>query len=138
MLVATIVIAATFGKPGPLSLLNCDVLPERSAAAAALSTLTISVTSTSGAAGAPAGGAVGSYAARAAVSAAAALAKPLPVDLLGFYAQDQPHCYKAKAVWGLSIALCVLFAFSSIISAGLWCRVREPRCAPSGAKEFEG
>ncbi|PQE20216.1 membrane-associating domain-containing protein [Rutstroemia sp. NJR-2017a BBW] len=29
-------------------------------------------------------------------------------------------CYELKAVWGFSIALCVLFAFSSIISACLW------------------
>ncbi|KDN68235.1 hypothetical protein CSUB01_09246 [Colletotrichum sublineola] len=27
---------------------------------------------------------------------------------------DQPTCYAIKAVWGLSIALCVLFAFSAI------------------------
>lgn len=29
-------------------------------------------------------------------------------------------CFEMKSVWGLSIALCVLFAFSSICSACLW------------------
>ncbi|KAK3391352.1 hypothetical protein B0T20DRAFT_489411, partial [Sordaria brevicollis] len=37
---------------------------------------------------------------------------------------DQPTCYETKAIWGLSIALCVLFAFSSIVCVGLWRRVR--------------
>ncbi|KAK3952308.1 hypothetical protein QBC32DRAFT_212832 [Pseudoneurospora amorphoporcata] len=36
---------------------------------------------------------------------------------------DQPTCYETKAIWGLSIALCVLFAFSSIVCVGLWRRV---------------
>jgi len=29
-------------------------------------------------------------------------------------------CYEMKAIWGLSIALCILFAFSSIVSVCLW------------------
>lgn len=29
-------------------------------------------------------------------------------------------CYELKAIWGFSISLCVLFAFSSIISVFLW------------------
>ncbi|KAL8943194.1 MAG: hypothetical protein Q9216_001248 [Gyalolechia sp. 2 TL-2023] len=31
-------------------------------------------------------------------------------------------CYQMKAIWGLSIALCVLFAFSAICSVCLWRR----------------
>jgi hypothetical protein len=31
-------------------------------------------------------------------------------------------CYEMKAIWGLSIALCILFAFSGVISACLWRR----------------
>ncbi|KAG9235993.1 hypothetical protein BJ875DRAFT_439812 [Amylocarpus encephaloides] len=31
-------------------------------------------------------------------------------------------CYEMKAIWGLSIALCVLFSFSAITSACLWKR----------------
>ncbi|KAL8637069.1 MAG: hypothetical protein Q9228_005619 [Teloschistes exilis] len=31
-------------------------------------------------------------------------------------------CYETKAIWGLSIALCILFAFSAICSICLWRR----------------
>jgi hypothetical protein len=31
-------------------------------------------------------------------------------------------CYEMKAIWGLSISLCILFAFSSVVSACLWKR----------------
>ncbi|PMD61378.1 uncharacterized protein K444DRAFT_527080 [Hyaloscypha bicolor E] len=31
-------------------------------------------------------------------------------------------CYEMKAIWGLSIALCILFAFSGVISVCLWRR----------------
>ncbi|KUJ24309.1 uncharacterized protein LY89DRAFT_663060 [Mollisia scopiformis] len=33
-------------------------------------------------------------------------------------------CYEMKSIWGLSIALCVLFAVSSVVSACLWKRQR--------------
>lgn len=33
-------------------------------------------------------------------------------------------CYETKAIWGLSIALCILFAFSSVVSACLWKRLK--------------
>ncbi|KAH7034591.1 uncharacterized protein B0I36DRAFT_360097 [Microdochium trichocladiopsis] len=134
MLIATIVVAATLGKPGPLSLLSCDVLPAK-AASQAVSTLTFSVSN---------GGnglnlSSGSYAARAAAAVtAASSANPRPLDLLAFYAQDQPHCYEVKTIWGLSIALCVLFAFSSIVSAGLWRRIKGPSSASAPRKDIEG
>jgi len=31
-------------------------------------------------------------------------------------------CFEMKAIWGLSIALCILFAFSGIVSVCLWRR----------------
>ncbi|KAI8300087.1 hypothetical protein K4K61_010118 [Colletotrichum sp. SAR11_59] len=37
---------------------------------------------------------------------------------------DQCTCYAVKAVWGLSIALCVLFAFSAITAVCLWRRLK--------------
>lgn len=43
---------------------------------------------------------------------------------------DKASCYEIKAVWGLSIALCVLFAFSAITTACLWNRLRASRQAP--------
>ncbi|KAL8692065.1 MAG: hypothetical protein Q9218_002824 [Villophora microphyllina] len=36
-------------------------------------------------------------------------------------------CYEMKAIWGLSIALCILFAFSAICSICLW---RRSKAAP--------
>jgi hypothetical protein len=35
-------------------------------------------------------------------------------------------CYEMKAIWGLSIALCILFAVGSIISACLWKMLKSP------------
>ena len=59
------------------------------------------------------------------------------VDYLSFVARDQPHCYEIKTVWGLGIALCVLFAFSSIVCAGLWRRVKGPGSSAAD-KDLEG
>lgn len=50
---------------------------------------------------------------------------------------DQPTCYETKAIWGLSIALCVLFAFSTIVCVGLWRRVRGETTVVS-RKDIEG
>ncbi|KAJ5037415.1 uncharacterized protein L3040_007590 [Drepanopeziza brunnea f. sp. 'multigermtubi'] len=35
---------------------------------------------------------------------------------------DRTSCFEMKAVWGLSIALCVLFAFSGVVSGLMWKR----------------
>lgn len=35
-------------------------------------------------------------------------------------------CYEMKAIWGLSIALCILFAVGSIVSACLWKMLKGP------------
>ena len=59
------------------------------------------------------------------------------VDYLSFVGRDQPHCYEIKTVWGLGIALCVLFAFSSIVCAGLWRRIKGPGSS-SAPKDVEG
>ncbi|KAK1570121.1 uncharacterized protein LY79DRAFT_594492 [Colletotrichum navitas] len=48
---------------------------------------------------------------------------------------DQPTCYAIKAVWGLSIALCVLFAFSAVTAVCLWRRLK---LAPAAPKDIEG
>lgn len=37
---------------------------------------------------------------------------------------DKASCYEIKAVWGLSIALCVLFSFSAVTLLCLWKRIR--------------
>ncbi|TDZ16148.1 hypothetical protein Cob_v010897 [Colletotrichum orbiculare MAFF 240422] len=48
----------------------------------------------------------------------------------------QKTCYAIKAVWGLSIALCVLFAFSAITAACLWRRLKLGPAAV-GPKDIE-
>lgn len=35
---------------------------------------------------------------------------------------DRASCFEMKAVWGMSIALCVLFVFSAVVSGLLWKR----------------
>ncbi|KAI1864100.1 uncharacterized protein JN550_009120 [Neoarthrinium moseri] len=105
LLIATIVVAATVGKP--LSKLTCEILP-----AAGTSTITSGSTFVASTTG---------------VSYRSILTKA--VDYFTFVAVDQPHCYEIKAVWGLSIALCVLFAFSCLICIGLWRRVKSTSAA---------
>jgi hypothetical protein len=43
---------------------------------------------------------------------------------------DKASCYQLKAVWGLSIALGVLFFFSSITCACLWKRLKNNSAPP--------
>lgn len=93
LLIATIVVAVTVGKP--ISKLNCENLSE---------TTTVYVVARSG------------------VTSRNVLNKT--VDYFTYVASDQPHCYEVKAIWGLSIALCVMFAFSCLVCVGLWHRVK--------------
>ncbi|RYP33454.1 hypothetical protein DL767_004732 [Monosporascus sp. MG133] len=135
MLIAFIVVAATSGKN--LNLLECSALappPDRSGQSQTVTFTSVSVPPASSDNGNYYGNngngnsGLYSYAHRR-----AAVLKPT-VDYLSFVAQDQPHCYEIKAVWGLSIALCVLFGFSSIVCAGLWRRIKGPAAA---AKDIE-
>ncbi|KAI2604634.1 hypothetical protein GGR54DRAFT_454275 [Hypoxylon sp. NC1633] len=96
LLVASIVVAVTIGKP--LSLLKCELLPQPSSPT---ETFTMSIS------------------AREYASAAVKYG-----NYLSLITTDQPHCYEIKAVWGLGIALCVLFAFSAVLSVGLWRRIK--------------
>ncbi|KAI1424471.1 hypothetical protein F5Y12DRAFT_715229 [Xylaria sp. FL1777] len=87
LLVAFIVVAVTIGKP--LSMLQCELLPE------SVSTAETFVTYVTG---------------RSYESAAARYN-----SYLTLITTDQPHCYEIKAVWGFGIALSVLFAFSALV-----------------------
>ncbi|XXH06169.1 Epsin-3, clathrin recruitment and traffic between the Golgi and endosome [Hypoxylon texense] len=98
LLVAAIVVAVTIGKP--LSLLKCELLPQPTAPT---QTFTLSIS------------------ARDYASAAARYN-----NYLALITTDQPHCYEIKAVWGLGIALCVLFAFSAVV------------CGRAGASGYSG
>lgn len=46
------------------------------------------------------------------------------VDYFVWAGVNSTTCYLMKAIWGLSIALCILFTFSAIVSACLWKRTR--------------
>ncbi|TGJ82053.1 hypothetical protein E0Z10_g6723 [Xylaria hypoxylon] len=87
LLVALIVVAVTIGKP--LSMLQCELLPEP---VSATETFVTSITG------------------RSYQSAAAKYN-----SYLALITTDQPHCYEIKAVWGVGIALTVLFAFSALV-----------------------
>lgn len=52
-----------------------------------------------------------------------------------FVDPDKTACYEVKAIWGLSIALCILFAFSAIVSVCLWRRMKPAK--EEGPKDFE-
>ncbi|KAI1809780.1 hypothetical protein GGS20DRAFT_580418 [Poronia punctata] len=114
LLIAMIVVAATIGKP--LSTLKCEILPEPVSDAAAW------VASSSSS----------SFNVRRSQMSAAAKYN----SYLALITTDQPHCYEIKAVWGLGIALSVLFAFTTIVCIGLWSRLRGP--APAPPKDIEG
>jgi len=43
-------------------------------------------------------------------------------DYFVFAGTNSTTCYEMKSIWGLSIALCILFAFSSIVTVCLWRR----------------
>ncbi|CAJ2500789.1 Uu.00g036420.m01.CDS01 [Anthostomella pinea] len=88
-LIAAIVVAVTIGKP--LSMLKCEILPEP---ASSTQTFTMSIS--------PRDSAAVKY-----------------NSYLALITTDQPHCYEIKAVWGLAIALCVLYAFSALGCAGV-------------------
>ncbi|KAK8136578.1 hypothetical protein PG984_004518 [Apiospora sp. TS-2023a] len=113
LMIATVVVAVTVGKP--LSMLACELLPEGSSSSLATSVTYVASAQTQG------------------ITYRNVLSKA--VNYFAFVAIDQPHCYEIKAVWGLSIALCVLFAFSAIICVGLWRRVKAFAAPP---KDIEG
>lgn len=46
------------------------------------------------------------------------------VDYFVWAGASSDVCFETKAIWGLSIALCILFAVSSIITACLWKRLK--------------
>ncbi|KAK5662363.1 hypothetical protein OQA88_8273 [Cercophora sp. LCS_1] len=96
LLVASIVVAALLGKP--LSTLNCAILPSTSESLTTYTTtLPFPVRATS-------------------------ITQSL--SYLVFIATNQTTCQQTKAIWGLSITLCILFAFSSLVCVGLWQRGR--------------
>jgi len=56
------------------------------------------------------------------------------VNYFAWAGADRTTCFEMKSIWGLSIALCILFAFSSIVSVCLWKRQK----AFGAPKSIEG
>lgn len=48
------------------------------------------------------------------------------VDYFVWAGLNSTNCFLMKAIWGLSIALCILFAVSAVLQACLWKRLRGP------------
>lgn len=94
LLVALIVIAVVVGKP--LSYLNCRIIGSASVAESAYqlsAELKASIHDHGG-----------------------------KVVYSNWIGASRSTCYEMKAIWGLSIALCILFAFSAICTVCLWRR----------------
>ncbi|KAK4247505.1 hypothetical protein C7999DRAFT_14440 [Corynascus novoguineensis] len=109
LLIASIVVASLDGKP--LARLNCAALPSPTPV-------------------------IGTFFSSAHPIRAAVITQTLPYE--SFVALDRPTCYEIKAVWGLSIAQCVLFSFSALVCVGLWHRLRREASTDATQKDIEG
>jgi hypothetical protein len=96
-LIAVIVVAVVVGKP--LSYLDCKVIGEMSGASSS------------------------AYAFTAALGNS--LNKDGSIDYSNWIGTSKSTCMEMKSIWGLSIALCILFAFSAISSICLWRRSKQ-------------
>ncbi|KAJ5342872.1 hypothetical protein N7541_011996 [Penicillium brevicompactum] len=93
LLIALVVVAVIVGKP--LSYLKCSTLAELGDSDATLY----------------------AFASRVSSYIANITGK---IDYVAFVGASKAICVEMKAVWGLAIALCILFFFSSICSGLLW------------------
>jgi len=107
LLIAVIVVAVTVGKP--LSYLNCKVVGKASGNVNSAYAFTESLGSQLNKNGGK-------------------------VDYSKWIGATKTNCYEMKSIWGLSIALCILFAFSTICSICLWRRSK----ALAPPKDVEG
>lgn len=134
ILIAAIVVAVLLGKP--LSKTNCEALSFSSnstvALASGLNNIPNSATSTDTFAST---GYSGYQRRDHGLDHAETLNKT--VSYLSFIVTDKPTCHQLKAVWGLSTAMAVTFAFSVLACVGLWYRVRRETPAVSGVKEVD-
>ena len=56
--------------------------------------------------------------------------KDLHTNTFEWVDPDKASCLEIKSVWGLSIALCVLFAFSGVALICLWKRIKTLAAPP--------
>jgi len=105
LLIAVIVVAVVVGKP--LSYLNCDVVGQLTGDDQSAYIFATDL---------------GSYLNQNGGT----------IDYVAWIGASRAICLETKAIWGLSIALCILFAFSAICSICLW---RQTKVAPPVAKD---
>ncbi|KAN0081967.1 hypothetical protein V8E54_003265 [Elaphomyces granulatus] len=105
LLIAVIVVAVVVGKP--LSYLDCDVVGQLTGGDSSAYDFATSL---------------GSYLDKVGGN----------IDYSHWIGASRAICLETKAVWGLSIALCILFAFSAICSVCLW---RQTQVAPPAGKD---
>lgn len=101
LLIALTVVAVTVGKP--LSYMNCMAIGNTS--------------------GGNSGGNISAF--------TDSLRQNLNKDYGVWVGASRTTCFEMKSIWGLSIALCILFAFSMISSVCLWKR-NKAASAPAG------
>ncbi|KAI9749228.1 MAG: hypothetical protein M4579_006956 [Chaenotheca gracillima] len=106
VLIAVVVVAVTVGKP--LSYMNCQVIGKVSgdvnSALGAMNGLGSNLNKVGG-----------------------------KINYTKWIGADKATCLEMKSIWGLSIALCILFAFSMIASVCLWRRSKS-----AGPKDYDG
>ncbi|KAH0551567.1 hypothetical protein GP486_007213 [Trichoglossum hirsutum] len=103
LLIAVIVVAVTVGKP--ISYLNCQVISAGFSHTDSSYTFTATI------------GSDGSTMDKVAVSNGKA-------NYYTWMGNSKSACLEMKSIWGLSIALCILFFLSAISSALLWRRAK--------------
>ncbi|KAI9753431.1 MAG: hypothetical protein M1815_006224 [Lichina confinis] len=109
LLIAVVVVAVTVGKP--LSYVNCPKIGDRTGNFSSVYHAALNMGQNLNKVGAK-------------------------VDYFGWVGTTKSTCYQMKAVWGLSIALCILFAFSAICTVCLWRRTKA-KDAPTAPKSVE-
>ncbi|RVX65892.1 hypothetical protein B0A52_10256 [Exophiala mesophila] len=97
-LIALVVISVIVGKP--LSYLNCQVLDDMSNATSSAYDFTSALGNS--------------------------LNKNGTVDYSQWIGTSKSTCLQMKSIWGLSIALCILFTFSAVSAICLWKRTKQP------------
>jgi hypothetical protein len=102
LLIAFIVVAVTMGKP--ISFLNCYTLGNVDHATEAASAFAYTV------------------------SVVQNLNKNGPVA--EWAGQTKANCFQSKTIWGLSIALCILFTTSGVLLPTLWYKSKKASPAP--------
>ncbi|KAL2419895.1 hypothetical protein ABEF95_007967 [Exophiala dermatitidis] len=97
-LIALVVVSVVVGKP--LSYLNCKVLDEISKATSSAYDFTSALGNS--------------------------LNKGGAVKYSMWIGTSKATCLEMKSIWGLSIALCILFTFSAVSTVCLWKRTEQP------------